>query len=248
MPHIQNLIVMWTLALLIGWRSLPSASPENFLLLPILSLCILSFPLKLAKPNSTVCLGFGFLFFFFCHGYWKTGRRSVYDFLLAFNEILHILCLIFFLLTLTSEACFSTPSCTAWLICECFYKSNGRWEINIYIPLLGPGAFCLISLVGTSPLDIAFTSCLHPGQYPIQAHTIICVLLEHVPRKSPTWVISLSQAPCLLPRRPAAWGGSTNCHMGIFLTVVSCQPGACQSLLRQCSPGCAAWFAARLTL
>lgn len=36
----------------------------------------------------------------------------------------------FFLLTLTSEACFSTPSC--WLIFECFQKSNGRWDKYIY--------------------------------------------------------------------------------------------------------------------
>lgn len=120
-----------------------------------------------------------------------------------------------------------------WMLLEEQWKMRDK-----YIPLLGPAAFFLISLVGTSPLYVALMSSLHPGQNPIQAHTIICVLLEHVPRKSPTWVISLSQIPCLLPRRPAAWGGSTNCHMGIFLTVVSCQPGACQSLLLICSKAC----------
>lgn len=122
----------------------------------------------------------------------------------------------FFLWTLTSEACLSTPSCTGWLICECLYKVDGRWDINIYIPLLRPAAFCLISLVEASPLYTALMSRLHPGQHLIQAHTVMSVLLEHVPSKNPTWVTSLSQNPCLLPRHPAAWEGSSNCHEKLF--------------------------------
>ena len=90
------------MALLVGQGSHPSASHGDFLLLPSLSLHILSFSFKLAKPDCTLCLGFVFL--------WKTGRRSAYDFLLAFNEVLDVLCPIFFLLILTNEACLSLPA------------------------------------------------------------------------------------------------------------------------------------------
>lgn len=39
----------------------------------------------------------------------------------------------FFLVPLTREICLSTRRCTGWLICECLRKSDGRWEINIYV-------------------------------------------------------------------------------------------------------------------